>query len=143
MKLSTKTRYGTRAIIEIAKNFNVKPTKRKDIVATQGIPDSYLENILISLKNSGIINTIRGAKGGFIMRREPEDVTLLDIFNALEGSQAPVPCIINDDCAQTNECITRPIWIELHQAQQAVLSKHTIQSLVDKEQTVQHNDYSI
>ena len=143
MKLSTKTRYGTRAIIEIAKNHTIKPTKRKDIVATQGIPDSYLENILISLKNSGIIDTIRGAKGGFIMRREPKDVSLLDIFNALEGSLAPVDCTLHEDCTYTNECITRPIWKELLEAQQAVLSKHTIQALVDKDKQVQHNDYSI
>ncbi len=143
MKLSTKTRYGTRAIIEIAKNHNIKPTKRKDIVASQGIPDSYLENILISLKNSGIIDTIRGAKGGFIMRREPKDVCLLDIFNALEGSLAPVECTTNEDCVYTNECITRPIWKELLEAQQTVLSKYTIQALVDKDKQVHHNDYSI
>ena len=65
MKLSTKCRYGTRAVVEIAKNYQKGPTKRKDISAAQEINDSYLENILITLKNRNIIGTIRGAKGGF------------------------------------------------------------------------------
>ena len=66
MKLSTKCRYGTRAVMEIARCYKESPIKRKDIAKNQNISDSYLENILISLKNAGIIDTIRGANGGYL-----------------------------------------------------------------------------
>ena len=74
MKISTKSRYGTRAVLEIALNRNERNLTRKQISKNQEIPSSYLENILISLKTNGIIRTIRGPKGGYELAKKPEDI---------------------------------------------------------------------
>ncbi|MDA3833787.1 MAG: Rrf2 family transcriptional regulator, partial [Spirochaetales bacterium] len=72
MRLSTKGRYGTRAIIEIAKKYGKQSVKRRDIVDAQNVPDSYIENILVSLKAAGLVRTIRGANGGYQLAKSPE-----------------------------------------------------------------------
>lgn len=134
MKLSTKCRYGARAIIEIAKNYRDKPVKRKIIVKNQDISDSYLENILISLKNSGIVGSIRGTNGGYVLRRSPSEITFLEIVNALEGSISPVECVNNPSvCTRVDICSTRGVWKSLNQVQEKLLSSITIQELIDKE----------
>ena len=131
MKLTTKCRYGARAIIEIARNYNKRPTKRKDIVENQGIPDSYLENILISLKGRGIVDAIRGPNGGFVLKRDPATITMLDVVLTFENSLAPVDCIEDPaGCGRVSDCLTRPVWKKLQKAQEEVLSEVTIQDLL-------------
>lgn len=144
MRLSTKCRYGARAIVEIAKNYEKGAMKRKDIAQNQKISDSYLENILIALKNGGIIDTIRGANGGYILRREPAKITLLEVVNVLEGSLAPVECIDNpQNCEKIDTCSTRMAWKRLMDAKEQVLGSITIQELVDYENNQQAIDYTI
>ncbi len=144
MKLSTKCRYGARAIIEIARNNQNGPIKRKDIVKNQQISDSYLENILISLKNGGVIDTIRGAHGGYILHRPASEITLLEVVNVLEGSMAPVECIDNPSvCKRTSVCSTRTAWKKLKLAKEEVLRNITIQDLVESEEESFIPDYSI
>jgi Rrf2 family protein len=133
MKLTTKCRYGARAIYEIARNFNKRPTKRKEIVENQDIPDSYLENILISLKSRGIIGAIRGPSGGFVLKRDPASITMLDVVLAFENSLAPVDCIEEPSgCDRVQKCPTRPVWKRLQKAQEEVLREVTIQELLEK-----------
>jgi Rrf2 family protein len=144
MKLSTKCRYGARAIVEIARNDHNGPVKRKDIVKNQEISDSYLENILITLKNGGIINAIRGANGGYMLRRPASEITLLEIVNVLEGSLAPVECIDTPSvCHRTDNCSTRGVWKNLKEAKEDVLRNVTVQKLVDDEKEPYRSDYSI
>jgi len=134
MKLSTKCRYGARAVIEIARHHEDGPIKRKDIARYQNISDSYLENILISLKNAGIIDTIRGANGGYMLRNDPSEVNLLQIINALEGSLALVKCAENPSiCDKTEKCATRVVWVKLQEAKENILRNVTIQELIDFE----------
>jgi Rrf2 family protein len=133
MKLTTKCRYGARAIYEIARNFNKRPTKRKEIVENQDIPDSYLENILISLKSRGIIGAIRGPSGGFVLKRDPASITMLDVVLVFENSLAPVDCIEEPSgCDRVQKCPTRPVWKRLQKAQEEVLREVTIQELLEK-----------
>ena len=144
MKLSTKCRYGSRAVMEIARNCMHGPVKRKDIVKNQQISDSYLENILISLKNSGIIETIRGANGGYLLRRPASEITLLEIVNSLDGSLSPVECLENPSvCARTEWCATRVSWIKMRDAQEEVLRSISVQNLIDSEKKSFVADYSI
>lgn len=134
MKISTKCRYGIRALIEIARNGNASPTKRRDISSLQSIPNSYLENILISLKNNNILTSIRGAGGGFMLRRPPEEITLLDIFEALQGQLNILDCIDDpSSCERSDDCLVRPVWQEMQQAQKEVLQKKTIKDLMEME----------
>lgn len=144
MKLSTKCRYGSRAIMEIARSCLHGPVKRKDIVKNQQISDSYLENILISLKNSGIIETIRGANGGYMIRRPASEITLLEIVNSLDGSLSPVECLETPSiCKRTEWCATRVAWIKMKEAQEEVLRNINIQELIDNEKQLFVADYSI
>ena len=143
MKITTKCRYGTKAIIEIARNYNIRPTTRKDISVHQNIPDSYLENILIDLKKSGIINSIRGTKGGFILNRSPKEITLYDIFKVLKKSINPVGCIKDPDiCCCTEFCITRPVWQKMYESQKEILKSFSIQNLLDKDTGDERHSFS-
>ncbi|MBN1984159.1 MAG: Rrf2 family transcriptional regulator [Chitinivibrionales bacterium] len=136
MRLSTKCRYGTRAVVEIAQHYASGPIKRKEISTNQQISDSYLENILISLKNGGIIATVRGANGGYVLRRPAQQITLYEIVTILEGSLSPVECLENNNlCNRVQKCAPRMAWKKLFEAKEAVLRSITVQDLVDYEKT--------
>lgn len=134
MRLSTKSRYGTRAIIEIARYYRKPPIKRKEITAKQLIPDSYLENILVTLKAAGLITTIRGANGGYQLAKAPDEITVFEVVQALEGCITPVPCIDSGECNLFGICITRSIWSEMYQAMEQVLTSYTLKDVLEKEQ---------
>ena len=143
MKLSTRTRYGMRAMIEIARNYGRGPTKRRDITDSQGISHSYLENILIALKTKGLLSTVRGADGGFVLEKAPSTVTLYEIVTALEGSIAPTECVENPpDCSRTQRCAARQVWQKLHEAQVQVLTGLTLENLLEMEKDP-GSDFSI
>ncbi len=144
MKLSTKCRYGVRAVVEIAKNYGKKPTKRKDISDRQKLNDSYLENILIDLKNNNIVVAIRGVNGGFKLKKPPKSITILKIVESLQGTLTPVDCLLEGaDCNRMENCVTRPVWQKLKDAQDEVLSNITIQDLLDQEKENQQLSFDI
>lgn len=134
MKLSTKCRYGARAIIEIAKFYNNGYIKRKDIVKNQEIPDSYLENILVTLKNAGLIVTVRGSSGGYALSKPPSEISLLDIVRALEGNHVIVDCLSNPLlCNRIDTCATRGVWKKLQESKESILDSVTLQKIIDDE----------
>jgi Rrf2 family protein len=144
MKLSTRSRYAARAIIEIAKQSNDKPITRKNICESQQISSSYLENILIILKNQGIIKTTRGPKGGYTLAKDPSEITMYDIVNVFEGSISAVHCIDDPtNCERFQNCPTKIVWQELMNAQKKVLESFTIDKLLEISKTNQVFDYSI
>ncbi|MCD6532809.1 MAG: Rrf2 family transcriptional regulator [Deltaproteobacteria bacterium] len=134
MKLSTNCRYGIRALLEIARHYGELPVKRKDIAYNQAISLSYLENILLMLKKSNIVDSIRGAHGGYVLTRSPDEINLLDVFRVLEGSLVPVSCLTDSlSCGRFDDCVTRTVWQELKIANEQVLQKTTIQELLNRE----------
>ncbi|MEW6378478.1 MAG: RrF2 family transcriptional regulator [bacterium] len=144
MKLSTKCRYGLRALIEIAKNSGKGPAKRKDIASSQEISDPYLESILLTLKQSRIINTTRGAKGGYVLCRPAAQITVLDVVNAFEGPLTLVDCLQSPNmCSKVTFCVTRTIWRELQDTWRSILEGTTLQDLLDKEHKQQALTYAI
>jgi Rrf2 family transcriptional regulator, cysteine metabolism repressor len=144
MKLSTRSRYGTRAMLEIARHYGKAPLKRNDIIKAQGISKSYLENILITLKASQLITTERGASGGFTLKHSPAKTTLYQIVSTLEGSLAPVECVESPStCEKSGRCVVRKAWNKLHQAQVECLKGITLQDLLEMEEKGQALDYSI
>jgi len=133
MKLSTKCRYGARAMVEIARAHEQGlSTKRKDITANQGIPSSYLENILIDLRDKGLVATVRGPKGGFRLTKPADQITMLDVISALRGpDMLHVECLEdNYDCERKDACITRQVWVAMQKAQDEVLRGITLKTLV-------------
>lgn len=144
MQLSTKSRYGTRAAIEIARSYGIRPVKRREIVETQEVADSYLENILVALRSAGLIQAIRGAKGGYQLTRPPKEITVFDVVSALENTIAPLSCLdTGDSCERSSRCLTRPIWTEMYDAMKDVLSSYTLQDIIDKERDAVGSDYVI
>jgi Rrf2 family protein len=132
MRLTTKFRYGSRAVLEIARNASAGPVKRKDIVRNQGIPDSYLENILIDLKKGGLIKAIRGPRGGFALIGKPEEISLFDVALVFEGSLSPTDCLLHpESCKRVSKCVTRGVWEKLKAAREKVLKEATISSLLE------------
>ncbi len=132
MILSTKSRYGARALIEIALHKGERAITRKHICKNQNIPLPYLENILLTLKNSGIIKTIRGPKGGYKLIKESKNITLLEIVSIFEGSLAPVECVDNPAiCAKSKTCPTRTAWTKLKDAQVEILKNINIENLIN------------
>jgi len=132
-------------MIDIARNYEKGPLKRKDIAKANGISAHYLENILITLKSRNLIRTTRGANGGFTLKTSPEKITMFDIISAFEGSLDQIHC--NDSskgCSQAGgHCSARKFWIDLHEIQMKSLKATSLQSLLDLENSGNGFDYSI
>lgn len=144
IKVSTKCRYGIRAIVEIGRNYGVRPTTRREIALNQQLDNSYLENILLDLKNHGIVRSLRGVKGGFVLNKNPEAITLLEIVESLQGDVAPTECVMMPAvCERVSFCVTRPVWIKLQQAQKEVLQGVTIGELLKEDLKTNHLKKSI
>ncbi|MEA1965080.1 MAG: Rrf2 family transcriptional regulator [Candidatus Aerophobetes bacterium] len=134
MKLSTKGRYGTRAMIDLTLHYGQGPVLLKDIAKRQKISDKYLEHMITSLKVGGLIKSIRGAHGGYILAKPPAQIKLSQVIKALEGSITPVECV--DDpklCPRAELCITRDVWIEIKRAMNEILGSLSLQDLVEQQ----------
>lgn len=117
MKLSTRSRYGTRMILDMAQNYNGEPIQLGDIARRQNISLKYLEQIIRPLKKANYIKSFRGAKGGHILNKPPEEITVGEIVALLEGGASLTQCSKNPDtCDRVDQCITRYLWMEASQA---------------------------
>ncbi|MGA1979569.1 MAG: Rrf2 family transcriptional regulator [Sedimentisphaerales bacterium] len=133
MKLSTRTRYGMRAILELAGNQDKGPMQIKTIAQRQDISVKYLEQLMAILKSAGFVRSVRGAKGGYILAKPASQVKLSDVFNALEGPVTTVECLENGNyCARVADCVARQVWAEVQQAIESILQSLTLQDLVDR-----------
>jgi len=145
MKLSTRTRYGIRVILELAENYGKGPLQTKVIAGRQEISVKYLEQLMTLLKSARFIRSVRGSKGGYILAREPQEIKLSDLFSALEGSSiVTVECLDNDRfCARAADCTARQLWAEVQNAVITVLESKTLQELLDKTKTKRESFYQI
>ncbi len=133
MKLSTRARYGIRAMLELAKNHGKGPLQTKIIAQRQDISVKYLEQLMAILKATGFVRSIRGSKGGYVLARLPDKIKLSDLFSALEGPVNTVECVVNEDyCLRAVDCVTRQLWTQLQDAIIGVLQSVTLQDLADR-----------
>ena len=134
MKLSTKGRYGTRALLDIALHDEEGPIPLKDIAQRQQISLSYLEHLITPLIEDGIIKSTRGIGGGVSLVKSPEQIRLSEVIGLLEGSLAPVKCVADPTiCNRSEFCVTRDIWSELKTAMDGVLESTTLQDLIERQ----------
>ncbi len=116
MRLSTQSRYGVRAIFDIAYHSAGLETQVKDISRRQGISQRYLEQIFQKLKRAGFVGSKRGPSGGYFLGKKPEDITLADVIRVTEGNISPVLCVNPGDstqpCERSGECVTQIVWNE-------------------------------
>ena len=131
IRLSTKSRYGTRLMINLALNYQNQPTILKAIAKEEDVSTGYLEQIIIPLKNNGLVRSIRGVGGGFVLTRPPNEIRMSEIINVLEGSWDLVECVGDDNyCPKKNECATYDLWKDLTESLTGILEKTTLEDLV-------------
>ena len=134
MKLSTRVRYGTRALLELALRRGEEPVLLKDIARSQQISLPYLEHLITPLIAGGIVRSTKGPKGGISLAKSPREIKLSDVMQLLEGSVAPVECVNNPEvCNRSEFCVTRDVWSEIKEAMDGVLESTTLQDLVERQ----------
>jgi Rrf2 family protein len=130
MQLSTKVRYAARAMIELALSYNVEPIQLNDIACKQDISVKYLEQIMAPLRARGYVRTQKGSRGGYHLAIKPEEITLFEIVESVEGSLAPVACVDRDDyCGRADLCVTRSIWSNMKYAIEKELKAKSLAEL--------------
>ena len=131
MKISTKGRYSSRAMLDLALHYGTGPVPVKDVAQRQEISDRYLENLMTSLVSQGLVTSIRGKGGGFALARKPADIRLSEVIRVVEGSLAPVHCVDNpSECSRSENCVTFEIWRTIKSALTEVLDSITLQDMV-------------
>lgn len=131
MKISTKGRYALRLMVDLAISEQTAPVSLKDVALRQGLSDKYLEQIVTPLARAGLVRSVRGAGGGYLLTRKPEDYTVGDILRPLEGDLAPVECATDAAyCERCGKCVTLELWQEIHRAVSQVVDNTTLADLV-------------
>jgi Rrf2 family cysteine metabolism transcriptional repressor len=138
LRLSTRGRYATRAMLDLAMHYGQGPILVREISKRQGISERYLEQLLLPLKAAGLVRSMRGAHGGFTLARLPSEIRLIEIVQTMEGSTAPADCV--DDagiCAHSRACVTREVWADMKRAADTVLEATTLQDLLARQKAAE------
>ncbi|NSW75297.1 MAG: Rrf2 family transcriptional regulator [Candidatus Atribacteria bacterium] len=133
MKISTRLRYGLRLLLDLALHAENEPIPLKDVAERQNISLHYLRQLTLPLEASGIIRSMRGNRGGYVLGRSPEKISLLEVAQVLEGPLYLTECV-NDasSCNQFPKCRTRKVWAELSSAIQKILAQKNLRDLVEE-----------
>lgn len=133
MKLSTRSRYGLKAVIDLAVRYGTGPVSLPTLAGEQGVSEGYLEQLLRELKKGGVVDTVRGAQGGYELTCDPGELSVQRVLTLLEGSTAVVDCVGSEDlgCNNACTCSARPLFLKLQNRINEVLEKTTIRELAD------------
>ncbi len=131
MKLSTKSDYGVRAILDVTFYGSKRPVQVKDISKRQSIPERFLEQVMASLKKAGLVEGVRGPQGGYVLAKSPSEITLADVVQALEGPIVLMECIPeqNQRCDKVSLCVIRDLWCNVQDAISSALKSVTLEDL--------------
>ena len=133
IRISTKGRYGTRFMLELAMNYGQGPMLLKEIAKKQEISEGYLQHIVDTLKGANLIHTNRVGHGGYSLAKPPGQITLREILGSLEGSINFAECVEKPDiCSRAQECVTRDIWGELSDKFSKSLQEITLEEIVKR-----------
>lgn len=135
MKISTKGRYGLTIMIELAKHYGEGPTPLRQIAAQKGLSEAYLEQLVSPLRNSGLVKSVRGAYGGYMLSRPPHEISAADVIKVLEGPIQPVEGIENEEAPQ------RELWLRIRDAVKNVLDTTSIDDLAKYTDNVPDDGY--
>ncbi len=133
MKISTKGRYALRLMLDLATYNTGEPVSIKDIAKRQQISEKYLEQIISILNKAGYVRSIRGAQGGYLLKKEPKEYTVGMILRLTEGDLAPVSCVGQEgaECERRDACVTVRIWEQINDAVNQVVDNITLENLVE------------
>ena len=127
MRISTKGHYGLRSMIDVALNQATGPVTLNDIAERQSISVKYLWQVINPLKASGFLRVTRGSKGGYVMARRPDEITMLEVLTTLEGPISILKCLTHEeDCPRVHSCIGRTVWMEVNNAVEKALGNLTL-----------------
>jgi len=139
MRLSTKGRYATRIMLCIARLEGDRPVSKKSISEQEGISTDYIEQIIVPLRNKGMLKSVRGVHGGFRMGKELEKITVYDILSATEGDINLVGCLA-EGCSRSDECVVQEVWQGANDILLEYFSKITLKELYENymKRTTEH-----
>lgn len=134
MKLSTKGRYGLKAMFDLALFGGETPVSLTAISERQNISVNYLEQLIAPLRKAGLVKSVRGAQGGYLLAKPASEISVADILFTLEGSLAPTDCVNDqneDNCTNANYCVTRMIYEKMHNSINEVVKSISLQDMID------------
>lgn len=143
MKVSTRGEYGVRAMVALAHNYGDGPMSITEIARQSSVPPAYLEQLIAPLRRASLVQSKRGARGGYMLTRDPASIRIGDIYRVMEGPVAPMDCVSEDSADQTcpliEGCETRPIWLKVRDSIVDALDSTTLADLA-KTPPAQHAD---
>lgn len=131
MKLSTKGRYGVRAMVDLASSYGGAPVSIKTISKRENLSEYYLEQLFSPLRRANVIRSIRGAQGGYILCKPPREITVGDIMTILEGPIEVADCIDGVECESSDSCATKAVWEKIKRSIDDVMNSITLQDIID------------
>ncbi len=131
MKLSTKGRYGVKAMVDLAIHYGGDPVSIKSISERQNISEYYLEQLFSPLRKANLIKSVRGAQGGYILSKSPQDTTIAEIMEVLEGPIEISNCLDDKSCNNVDCCATRLLWAKIKNSIDSVTKSTTLQDILD------------
>jgi len=141
MKLSTRGRYGVRLMLDLALHYGEGPILLRDIAERQEISEKYLWQLINPLKTTGLVNSLRGAHGGYVLGKPPEAISIKAILQILEGPLCLVDCVDNPAlCERSLSCISRDIWGEASKNMQQTLEDTTLAAMVERQKEKLKNE---
>lgn len=127
MRVSTKGRYGLRTLVDIALHQDKGAVTLNDIARRQEISVKYLWQVINPLKTSGLLSVTRGAKGGYMLAKRPEDITMLEVVTNLEGPMSLIECLTKEEvCDRIDSCVARSVWLEVNKSVEKSLREITL-----------------
>lgn len=134
MKISTRGEYGVRAMVALAHHYGTGPMSITAVAKESSVPPAYLEQLIGPLRRAGLVESKRGAHGGYQLSRPPEAIRIGDVYRVMEGPVAPMDCVSEDPADQTcpliDGCETRPVWIKVRDSITEALDSTTLEDLV-------------
>jgi Rrf2 family protein len=132
MKLTSKERTGLRAMVELARYYGQGPIALSEVARAEGLPMAYLERVAASLRRAGLIESMRGAHGGYLLAHAPEDVSVGDVFRALEGTLISLDCVGEGGtpCSRQEVCASRNVWQLVADRLRETLDRTTLADLL-------------
>ncbi|MBA2753005.1 MAG: Rrf2 family transcriptional regulator [Chloroflexota bacterium] len=134
MKISTRGEYGVRAMVALAHHYGAGPVSLATVAKDSAVPPAYLEQLIGPLRRAGLVQSTRGARGGYQLSRPPAAIRVGDVYRVMEGPVAPMDCVSEDPADQTcpliDGCETRPVWLKVRDSIVGALDSTTLGDLV-------------
>jgi Rrf2 family cysteine metabolism transcriptional repressor len=133
MKISTKVRYGARAMLELALRYGEGPIELKEVANKENISLKYLEQVIIPLRTAGLVKSVRGSKGGYALAKPPSEICLNEMVEILEGPLSLIECLHDPKtCQKVRTCVTREVWQKVSDAINGIFRSVTLEDLVNR-----------